>query len=73
MHDIKCSTLCTLYMFVVVSLLFISSCNKFCDPRELEVMDEVEYSIVRKNSKLAADGIKKLTRGTIPTEVSAME
>ena len=32
-------------------------------------MDEVEYCIVRKNSKLAADEIKKLPRGTILTEV----
>lgn len=45
-----------------------SSCNKYCNPRELEVMDEVEYCIVRKNSKLAADEIRKLPRGTILTE-----
>ena len=32
-------------------------------------MDEVEYCIVRKNSKLAADEIRKLPRGTILTEV----
>ena len=31
-------------------------------------MDEVEYCIVRKNNKLAADEIKKLPRGTISTE-----
>ena len=31
-------------------------------------MDEVEYCIVRKNNRLAADEIKKLPRGTIPTE-----
>ena len=35
-------------------------------------MDEVEYCIVRKNNKLAADEIKKLTKGSVPTEVSAM-
>ena len=45
-----------------------SSCNKFCDPRELEIMDEVEYCIVRKSNRLAADEIKKLPRGTIATE-----
>lgn len=45
-----------------------SSCNKFCDPRELDVMDEVEYCIVRKINRLAADEIKKLPRGTITTE-----
>ena len=33
-------------------------------------MDEVEYCIVRKNKKLAADEIKKLSRGTISTDVS---
>ena len=47
-----------------------SSCNKYCDPRELELMDEVEYCIVRKNKKLAADEIRKLPRRTIPTDVS---
>ena len=46
-----------------------SSCNGFCDPYDLKVMDEVEYGIVRKNSKLSADEIRKLTPGTIPTEV----
>lgn len=45
-----------------------SSCNKFCDPQELDIMDEVEYCIVRKNNRLAADEIKKLPRGTITTE-----
>lgn len=45
-----------------------SSCNRYCDPRELELMDEVEYCIVRKNKKLAADEIKKLPRGTIPAD-----
>ena len=48
--------------------LFFSSCNKFCDPRELDIMDEVEYCIVRKSNRLAADEIKKLPRGTIITE-----
>ena len=33
-------------------------------------MDEVEYCIVRKNKKLAADEIRKLPRRTIPTDVS---
>lgn len=47
-----------------------SSCNRYCNPRELELMDEVEYCIVRKNKKLAADEIKKLSRGTIPSDVS---
>ena len=32
-------------------------------------MDEVEYCIIRKNSKLAADEVMKLPKGTIPTEV----
>ena len=32
-------------------------------------MDEVEYCIVRKTNKLAADEIKKLPKGSIPTEV----
>ena len=31
-------------------------------------MDEVEYCIVRKSNRLAADEIKKLPRGTIITE-----
>ena len=57
-------------MSVDVSVLVYSSCNRYCDPRELELMDEVEYCIVRKNKKLAADEIKKLPRGTIPTDVS---
>ncbi len=32
-------------------------------------MDEVEYGIVRKNSKLSADEITKLPQGTIQSEV----
>ena len=36
-------------------------------------MDEVEYCIVRKNSKLAADEIRKLGKGSIPTEVLTVE
>lgn len=48
---------------------YCSSCNKYCDPRELELMDEVEYCIVRKNKKLAADEIRKLPHRTIPTDV----
>ena len=31
-------------------------------------MDEVEYCIVRKNNRLAADEIRKLAKGTITTE-----
>ena len=45
-----------------------SSCNKFCDPQELEIMDEVEYCIVKKSGKMSADEIKKLPQGTIPKE-----
>ncbi|XP_064387702.1 cold shock domain-containing protein E1-like [Halichondria panicea] len=45
-----------------------TSCNGFCDPHELKVMDEVEYGIVRKNSKLSADEITKLPQGTIQSE-----
>lgn len=64
-----------MYMYMVTMssaahIMVCSSCNRYCDPRELELMDEVEYCIVRKNKKLAADEIKKLTRGTIPTDVS---
>ena len=54
-------------------ILFYSSCNWYCDPRELELMDEVEYCIVRENKKLAADEIKKLPRGKIPTDVSVTQ
>eukprot|EP00731_Ephydatia_muelleri_P017162 Em0010g260a len=46
-----------------------SSCNKFCDPQELEIMDEVEYCVVKKNGKMSADEIKKLPQGTIPKEL----
>ena len=58
------------YEFLSACTGLYSSCNRYCDPRELELMDEVEYCIVRKNKKLAADEIKKLSRGTIPTDVS---
>ena len=54
------------------NIVIYSSCNRYCDPRELELMDEVEYCIVRKNKKLAADEIKKLPRGTILTDVSVV-
>ena len=33
------------------------------------MLDEVEYCIVRKAGKLAADEIKTLPKGTIPMEV----
>ena len=52
------------------SILLFSSCNKFCDPRDLKLMDEVEYCLVRKNGRLSADEIKKLDKGTIMSEVS---
>jgi cold shock CspA family protein len=45
-----------------------SSCNKYCDPRDLKLLDEVEYGLVRKNGRLSADEIKKLEPGTIVTE-----
>ncbi len=32
-------------------------------------MDEVEYCIVRRSGKLAADEVVKLPKGTIQTEV----
>ena len=31
-----------------------SSCNKYCDPRELKLMAEVEYCLIR-NGRLSAD------------------
>lgn len=46
-----------------------SSCNKYCDPRDLKLLDEVEYGLVRKNGRLSADEIKKLPAGTISGEV----
>ena len=46
-----------------------SSCHRLCDPRDLAVMDEVEYCIVRKGGKLAADEVTKLAQGSIETEV----
>ena len=52
-----------------VSSMYFSSCSRQCDPRDLSVMDEVEYCIVRKNGKLAADEVMKLPKGTIQTEV----
>ena len=71
-HVYTCTCTCeTVYVLhVQCTSLFLpdSSCNKFCDPRELDVMDEVEYCIVRKINRLAADEIKKLPRGTITTE-----
>ena len=50
-------------------LTFCSSCNKFCDPRDLKLMDEVDYCLVRKNGRLSADEIKLLEKGTIAAEV----
>lgn len=47
-----------------------SSCNKFCDPRDLKLLDEIEYGLVRKNGRLSADEIKKLEPGSIVSEVS---
>lgn len=45
-----------------------SSCNKYCDPRDLKLMDEVDYCLVRKNGRLSADEIKLLEKGTIAAE-----
>ena len=55
-------------------MFFVSSrsCNGFCDPHDLKVMDEVEYGIVRKSGKLSADEITKLPPGSIPTEVRGL-
>lgn len=36
-------------------------------------MDEVEYCIVRKGGKLAADEVRKLPRGSIQTEVRVQQ
>ena len=47
----------------------LSSCNKYCDPRELRLLDEVEYCLVRKNGRLSADEIRRLEKGNIPAEV----
>ena len=71
-HTVVC--VCVIVSFDAHSIFVYtcSSCNRYCDPRELELMDEVEYCIVRKNKKLAADEIKKLPRGTILTDVSIM-
>lgn len=49
-----------------------SACNKYCDPRELRLLDEVEYCLVRKNARLSADEIRKVDKGTIPIEVGHM-
>ena len=70
MHMVVC--VCVTVSFDAHIIVVYSLCNRYCDPRELELMDEVEYCIVRKNKKLAADEIKKLPCGTILTDVSVM-
>ena len=41
---------------------------------DLELGDEVEYTLTRKSSKLSAENIKKLSLGTVPiNEVKLQE
>ncbi|KAK3798016.1 hypothetical protein RRG08_034577 [Elysia crispata] len=38
------------------------------DTNDLELGDEVEYTLARKSSKVSAENIRKLARGTIPAD-----
>ena len=40
------------------------------DTNDLELGDEVEYTLARKSSKVSAENIRKLATGTIPADVS---
>lgn len=46
---------------------FFSSFNG--DTNELELGDEMEYTLARKSSKVSAENIRKLNKGTIPPDV----
>ena len=39
---------------------------------DLELGDEVEYTLARKSSKVSAENIRKLSKGTIPPDVSSL-
>lgn len=45
-----------------------SSCNKYCDPKDLKLLDEVEFGLVKKNGRLSADEIRKLEPGSVRRE-----
>ncbi|XP_033741037.1 cold shock domain-containing protein E1-like isoform X1 [Pecten maximus] len=38
------------------------------DPTELDLADEVEYAVTRKNAKVSAENIRRVPKGTIPVE-----
>jgi hypothetical protein len=43
------------------------------DPNDLDLGDEVEYTLCRKSAKHSAENIHKLPKGTIPPEVCRLE
>ena len=57
-----------LISFSLQNVFILSSFNG--DTNDLELGDEVEYTLARKSSKVSAENIRKLARGTIPADVS---
>lgn len=41
------------------------------DVNDLDLGDEVEYTVTRKSAKLSAENIRKVPKGTVASEVSA--
>lgn len=41
------------------------------DVNDLDLGDEVEYTVTRKSAKLSAENIRKVPKGTVAPEVSA--
>lgn len=40
------------------------------DASELDLGDEVEYTLTRKSAKISAENIRRVTKGTVAPEVS---
>ncbi len=43
------------------------------DPSDLDIGDEVEFTLSRKTSKVSAETIRKVPRGTVVQEVGVFE
>ena len=51
-------------------IVFCSELN--CEPNEVSLGDEVEFSTMKKNGKVNAERITKIPNGSIPQEVIAV-
>ncbi len=49
--------------------IFVSYSEYSGDVNELELGDEVEYTVLRRGTKISAEDVKKIQKGTVPAWV----